>query len=532
MNPYGKAPAKDFHQGINNQNHQIENPYQSINSKAGKSNNNGENYVDPFANKTPDQSLMSSGGNIFEENDGKNPFEIQQRNLPTFENLENSVSNPYISQNTIEKNNQFYNIKYKDKANNNNKYGRQRTYDSINYQNQNQNNMLNPFKPIDNNNNSNKQKEQMPTNNQNEEEKIKEIIFKCQNNYKEGTELFENYRIGEAISKLAKAINILDRLKENIKTKKVKFTNYLIEIESLRKKIYLAAQQYRMMIYQLIPLKFRAVPYNQNDNLLEFSKRYILTTPFITFDDIYDGTSEENKIKTALINIYNKSQRANKKNLLICGPRGSGKTLAVHALANNLGAKIAQIEGLELFRIPYFIIHFTKAAFEVEQTKPLIIFVRNFETICQDSKAFNEFRFLFDKVCSSKGNVIIVVSTCVPFKNLPKNIYEMFSYTYCIRPALNEQKSELFKFITEKLNIKINMNNETLKTFVNQSFRDYSNSDLFNVVKTALDIRKENHSKENQDNIYNDELEIDDLMKSLNIVPGSLTPQILKFYYF
>ena len=123
MNPYGKAPAKDLNQGINNQNHQIENPYQSINSKAGKSNNNGENYVDPFANKTPDQSLMSSGGNIFEENEGKNPFEIQQRNLPTFENLENSVSNPYISQSTIEKNNQFYNNNYKDKANNN-KYGR------------------------------------------------------------------------------------------------------------------------------------------------------------------------------------------------------------------------------------------------------------------------------------------------------------------------------------------------------------------------------------------------------------------------
>ena len=558
MNPYidGNGNEEDFNNPFendfnkenNNQNNQFNNPYESNNFQNNENNNDEEDhYMNPFANETKEQNDKTSG-NPFEEHNENNPFEndFQQSKMPLFEDFEKSVSNPYINENFNNKNQNNDNNQFNNNNNNNNFNDKNNFNGSSNYDfqngnsyinnfggpinSQNQNNMCNPFQTFGNNNvNPNPQHQPISADNNSKEEiTIKKMISTCQNYYQKGSELFENYQIKDAIIKLISAIKGLDGLKETIKTKLTNYTNYLPEIESLRKKIYSTVQQYRLMLYQLIPLKFRAVPYNPNDNLFEFSKRYVLTNPFITFDDIYDGTGEERNIKASLLDNYNRAQRTNHKNLLIYGPRGSGKTLAVHALANNIGAKIAQIEGLELFQIPYFVKEFIKAAFEIQQTKPLIVYVRNLDTIY---KAINAFNFLFDKVSSSIGNVLFVASTCVPIEYLPKDISKKFYYIYCIRPALHNQKGELLEFLIKKLGIKINMGNEELKAFANSNFRTHSNNDLFNVLKTAIDSKKENYPKEDQDNIYNDGLDINDLMKAIDAVPGSMNSNVMKAYY-
>ena len=47
-----------------------------------------------------------------------------------------------------------------------------------------------------------------------------------------------------------------------------------------------------------------------------------------------------------LTEVYQRSTRTGNKSLFLYGPRGSGKTLAVHALANLIGGIVAQVEGL------------------------------------------------------------------------------------------------------------------------------------------------------------------------------------------
>ena len=95
---------------------------------------------------------------------------------------------------------------------------------------------------------------------------------------------------------------------------------------------------------------------------------------------------------------FKKSQRMGYKNLLLYGPGGSGKTLAVHALAYDLKGKVAQIEGLELFKISYFSKELVHYAFGYQQFKPLIVYIKNIEKMFSNMSNFN---FLYDKTSSS-----------------------------------------------------------------------------------------------------------------------------------
>ena len=67
------------------------------------------------------------------------------------------------------------------------------------------------------------------------------------------------------------------------------------------------------------------------------------------------------------------------------------------------------------------------------------------------------------------------------------------------------------------------MNEQDLMNFVYQNFRIYSNNDVFQVIKTCLDLKK-------QEGGSLDEVDRTILEKAMRIVPGSLSPQIVQYY--
>ena len=340
-----------------------------------------------------------------------------------------------------------------------------------------------------------------------------------------------NYEIKKAINNLTNAVKGLDGLKQSITNNKTEFNSFLPRISSMRIKIFNDLHKYHLTIYQLIPRKFQPVKF-YDTNFQEFIKRYILTEPFISFEDIYDPNPDTNKkIKTMIIDYYQKSQRLNYKNLLLFGPNGSGKTLAVHALANSLNGKVAQLEGLELFKIPSFSLEFVKISFNYMQFKPLIVYIKNIEKMFSN---MNNFNFIYDKVCSSKiDNIILIASTSILENQLPKEISQKFHYTYCIRPCEKNQKINLIKFICHKIGIALNAIDKDINEFVYKNLGNYSNEDIFNLIVAAIDCKKNKIGKGENilEQVYKEGINLEDIYNAINLVKGSMTPIVMKNYY-
>ena len=524
FNPYenknsNNITKNDLNKNENNNKNDNTDPFEDNNNDNPFENNNENN---PFNNKFED--------NILNNDNNQNNNDNNNQRLPSFENFEESSFNPYQDNNNNNNNNfnnmnsNFNNNMHSNFNNNNNNQGN-------NYLNNfggptdfpNNNIPPNPFGNNGPNNNYN-------NNNPADAKKIKAIMNTCITLYKQASNQYDNFNIREAIKTLCKSIKGLDGLKQTIINKKTSFNSLLPKITSLRNKAFSNLQEYRINIYQLINLKFKPVPYNDTVPLLEFTKRYLLCEPFISFDDIFDPSPDQNKkLKFVMNDYFKKSQRMGYKNFLLYGPRGSGKTLAVHALANDLKGKVAQIEGLELFQIPYFAKEFVKYAFGYMQFKPLIVYIKNMEKMFSNMINFN---FLYDKTSSSNlQNVIFIASTTVPIQQLPKEISKKFHYYHCIRPADKSQKLNYIKFISLKIGIKINMSDEDLNSFAFQNLRNYSNEDIFNLIITAINLKKKEIGNDEENRVYKEGLNDRDIMNALKSVKGNLTPEVMKTYY-
>ena len=387
----------------------------------------------------------------------------------------------------------------------------------------------------ENNNNLNQQN--IPNQNQtannkrydHDNKKISQIIERCELLYKQSRNFYENYEIQKAIVNLSNAVKGLDGLIQSIINNKTEFNSFLPQVTSMRTKYFADLHKYHLTIYQLIPRKFMPVRYNQGENMQEFVKKYILTEPFVSFEDIYEPNLDKNKTLKYMINDnYQKSLRLKYKNLILYGPKGSGKTLAVHALANQLKGKVAQIEGIELFKVPNFSLEFVKVAFNYMQNKPLIIYIRNLEKMLSN---MNNFNFIYDKVCASKvDNVILIASMS---NQPPKAISEKFHYAICVRPCEKNQKINLMKFIGKKLGINFNITEKDFTGFIYQNLHNFSNEDIFNLIVGAIDMKKNKLGKGDDmlEQVYKDGINIEDLHNALNVVHGSLTPEDIKNYY-
>ena len=67
------------------------------------------------------------------------------------------------------------------------------------------------------------------------------------------------------------------------------------------------------------------------------------------------------------------------------------------------------------------------------------------------------------------------------------------------------------------------MSDSDLSNFVYQNFRNYSNQDVFQVIKAAMDLKKQAGGS-----IF--EMGRSDLEKALKMKPGSLDPQCMQYY--
>ena len=137
-------------------------------------------------------------------------------------------------------------------------------------------------------------------------------------------------------------------------------------------------------------------------------------------------------------------------------------------------------------------------------------------------EALGEVLFLHDKFNTQERKCLFICSSPYPLRNLPYQL--KFKYIQLINSANQSNKYKLFKFLFNQFGINFNMEDNDLSNLVYQNCKNYSNKDVFDVIKLMMDLRKQ--LGESINNMGRNELE-----KALNIKQGSLDPQSVQFYY-
>ena len=535
-NPFEEDFKKDNNnQNNNNNDNEFSNPFKNdFNDNNNNNNNNNKHYFNPY-----DDDNNNNNNNPFEDNMNSNPFVNNFGHNNFNNNQSNNNNNPNNNNNNYNNNdfNDNNNRNFNQQNNNNNFNNNQNNFNDQNnfknqnnFNNQNNNNFNRNNAPNNTPNNSNTPS----TDNEKDLKKIQAIIGKCQSLLDASKREYEAFNIREAITTLCKTIKGLDSLKQTINTQKQLFSVLLPQITSLRNKSFSNLQEYRIMVYKIINIRFKPVlfrPYDQNETLIDFCSKYILHKPFISFDDIYDNNSvdESKKVRNSLNFYVDQANKTGNKCFLVYGPHGCGKTLTIHALANKLGARIAQIEGIELFKIPFFSRDFIKACFSSINFKPLIIYMKNIE---QMFSTMNNFNFIYDKVSSSfQLNVYFFASSSINAYNLPRQINDKFQFFQLINPVDKKKRSEYIRFISEKIGIAIKINEQELNNFAMEKLNNFSNGDIFDLIRNAIGIKKNNGPPDDENWVYREGLYLDDILNALGSVKGTLTNDVIKSYY-
>jgi SpoVK/Ycf46/Vps4 family AAA+-type ATPase len=368
-----------------------------------------------------------------------------------------------------------------------------------------------PYNNNFNNNNNNNNDQYM--------KKIQDIITVCDTKFKNAINQFKNYQIIESKKNLKNLINSLTSLEKTVKEKNQFASSLLPNISSLRNNISKKLYEYNYFTYTLSAGLFKNIQYQKNYDLAQFAQKFILTRSFVSFSDIYDTSPDPNRsTKQILLDYYERAQRTKYKTLFLYGPEGSGKTLCVHALANELGAVLGQMDNLQNIKVQFLVKEFARLLTEY-YNRPIIIYIKNVDTLAKN--ALGEILFLHDKFNSYPRNAIFVCSSPYPLKNLPQEL--KFKYIHLVNCANQNNKYNLFKFLTNKFGINVTMSDTDLSNFVYQNLRNYSNKDVFQVIKLAMDLKKQNGG-----NIF--EISRSDLEKVLKIQPGSLDSQCMQYY--
>ena len=341
----------------------------------------------------------------------------------------------------------------------------------------------------------------------------------CDNKFKSAITQFKNYQIKESKKNLNYLISTLISLEKSITEKNQFALSLLPDIASLKKNIQSKLYEYNYFTYILNQNLFRNIQFSRNIDLVKYAEKFIFPHPYISFEDIYDTSLDPNKpTKKVLLDIFYDSQFTGYKSLYLYGPRGSGKTLYVHALASELNAVLGQIENYQVIKTDYFVKEFARLL--TEYNRPIIVFIKNISFIVRE--ALNEILFLHDKFNSEERKVLFICSSPYPLRNLPPQL--KFKYIQLINSANQNNKYNMFKFYFDKFGIKLNMNENDFNNFVSQNFQNYSNKDIFILIKYIMDVKKKQG-----ENIF--EIGRYELENAAKEKPGSLDAQTIQFYY-
>ena len=549
MEPKEEKNNQDEFPSIPSNDLEFDNPYKDIPEEKEKQNFEVKRVatalIDPDKGNISDQLGLEfdypSETNLFgnsnkNENDNninninnENPFEtnnnqINDNNNYNFNNnFNNNNNNPY-GNNFNNNNNYNNNYQPQNNYNNNNFNNNNNNYNNFNnnYNNYNNfNNNNNNYNNFNNNNNNNYNNNNNINNNDDQNlKKIQKMISLCETKFTNAINQFKNYQIIESKKGLNNLISFLFNLEKTIKEKNQIALSLLPNIDTLRNNILKKLYEYNYWTYTLNLSLFQNLVYQKNFDLAKYAQKFILTTPFITFNDIYDTTTDPNKpTRNALLEIYERAQRSGYKTLFLYGPKGSGKTLHVHALAAELGAVIGQFDSLRNLKVQYLVKEFARLITEYIN-RPIIVFIKDVEYLVKEG--LGEILFLHDKFNSEKRKVLFICSSQYPLRTLPPQL--KFKYVYLINSANQSNKYNLFKFLAQKFGIKVSMSDSDLSNFVYQNLKNYSNLDVFNVIKVAMDLKKQSG-----ENVF--DISRSDLEKAVKLKKGSLDEQCMQYYH-
>jgi len=549
---------------INNNNNSGYNPYRiNNNNDSFKFNSNNMNNNNSNYGFNPNNNMNNNNNNNYgfnrnnssnfglnnNMNDNNNNYNNNYYRSNSINNSYNGNQNNYNNNyNNNSFNNNYNNNNYSMNNNNNNSFN---NYNNNNYNNNNNYSAYNPNNSFNNNNYNNNINNMFPSvesintdidtdfpniNDINEQEQIKKetnrkkeskdkaimsnIIKVCDDKFKNAVAQFKNYQLVESKKNLKHIISSLNTLEQSIKNQKQFALDLIPNITTLKTDVTKKLNEYNYFTYILEQTLLKNIQYSRNFDLPTFAAKFIIKHPYSSFDDIFDTTLDNNKpTRNMLLNIFNDAQFSGYKSLFLYGPKGSGKTLYAHALASEIGGIIGQINDLRIIKINYFVKEFARVITECT-TKPIIIFLKNIETMTQ--YALNEILFLHDKFNTEQRRVLFICSSQYPLRGLPYQL--KFKYVQLINGAGQKNKYNLFKFYFSKFGINFKMSDDDLNNFVTQNFRNYSNKDVFFVVKQMMDIKKQKG-----ENIY--DLGRDELEQAMKLRPGSLDQQSMQYYY-
>ena len=532
---------------INNNNNSGYNPYRiNNNNDSFKFNSNNMNNNNSNYGFNPNNNMNNNNNNNYgfnrnnssnfgfnnNMNDNNNNYNNNYYRSNSINNSYNGNQNNY---NNNYNNNSFNNNYNNNNYNNNNNYSAYNPNNSFNNNNYNNNSINNMFPSVEsintdidtdfpNINDINEQEQIKKETNRKKESKDKaimsNIIKVCDDKFKNAVAQFKNYQLVESKKNLKHIISSLNTLEQSIKNQKQFALDLIPNITTLKTDVTKKLNEYNYFTYILEQTLLKNIQYSRNFDLPTFAAKFIIKHPYSSFDDIFDTTLDNNKpTRNMLLNIFNDAQFSGYKSLFLYGPKGSGKTLYAHALASEIGGVIGQINDLRIIKINYFVKEFARVITECT-TKPIIIFLKNIEAMTQ--YALNEILFLHDKFNTEQRRVLFICSSQYPLRGLPYQL--KFKYVQLINGAGQKNKYNLFKFYFSKFGINFKMSDDDLNNFVTQNFRNYSNKDVFFVVKQMMDIKKQKG-----ENIY--DLGRDELEQAMKLRPGSLDQQSMQYYY-
>ena len=556
-------PFLDFNNNNNNNNYNNN----DNNNNNDINNNNDDDFSNPFKDDfgSHENNNNNLNNNNFElrQNQNNNQNNYNMYSIPNKQdntyntqyninfnnnnfNNNNFNNNNYYRPNNLNNNNNYYHPKNlnnnsNDNFNNNNYYHPQNLNNNNNgnfnnnnnYYHNNNNDINNNYENNQDNQDNNNNTEQKNNNDiphikkieiKNEKssedyKKIEAIIKKCESLYNTAKTNYVNYFVRESIATLKKIVKTLSSVKQTITTQKSELSFFLPKIEMLENLSSSTLNDFLLNFYELINTKYNSINLpitNSKEILNEVCSKFILTNPFIAFDDIFD--------KSNMIDIFCQVMKGanarNSKCILLYGGRGVGKTLLVHGYARKTGGSVIQLEGTDFLKIPFFAAEFGKVCVKnTSFNKPLYVYIKNIDKMLP---CLNQLNFIYDKIASSfKLNIYFIASTSLELRFFPKNLYTKFQYYLEIKNVAQNNKPEYFRFICDKIGIKLNINLIEFNDFVNNYLGSFSNKKIYELIKLAINIKKERAMQnEDQNWIYKEGLNLIDLKNAIsNISP-------------